>query len=606
MKDLDLLRAYEPIVRYTAGEMFFPTAVDGYLETASLWKRVRHDESGAWSATMLADSGKLTGETLPRYAAAGPEETLYLRFTEEPLGGLEYQRWRQQEKPAFYAPGRLARVGLLSRISAALFSASLLARGKVPGGTTAAAERRYRAIQARTSGPVYYGRVVRQNGYVILHYHFFYCMNDWRSSFSGVNDHEADWEQIIIYLAEERDGSLAPAWIAFAAHDYSGDDLRRRWDDPEITKEGNHPVVYAGAGSHAAYFQQGEYVTQVAIPFLRPVREGAHAFRRFWRDVLRQGDAEILVRTVDGATRIPFVDYARGDGRAIGPGQADEWAPALIDDKVPWVDGYRGLWGLDTGDILGGERAPAGPKYTREGTVRQSWYDPLGWAGLNKVPPPARAEETLEAQIAALSNELEEVEGQLDAGRTGLSRLDVEVESLQAATAPRRLQAARARDLEQRERDVSALALRRVEIEEALAACRAHLARLRSGDRGDPQAHVHHKHAPEPPGEIRRGRIAEFWAAASTGVLLLLGLALFATNAADPVVSVLLVVGAVLLVESILTRRLARMLLNVTIVLAVLASLVLLYEYFWQVCIVAVGALALLLIVENVREVRGR
>ena len=44
-----------------------------------------------------------------------------------------------------------------------------------------------------------------------------------------------------------------------------------------------------------------------------------------------------------------------------------------------------GLWGLDTGDRLAGERAPAGPKYTRTGTVRQSWNDPLGFVGLASV-----------------------------------------------------------------------------------------------------------------------------------------------------------------------------------------------------------------------------
>ena len=29
--DLELLRAYEPIVRYNQGELFYPTAVEGYL-----------------------------------------------------------------------------------------------------------------------------------------------------------------------------------------------------------------------------------------------------------------------------------------------------------------------------------------------------------------------------------------------------------------------------------------------------------------------------------------------------------------------------------------------------------------------------------------------
>ena len=36
MNDLELLRRYEPVVHYTLGEMFFPTAVDGYLQHTSL------------------------------------------------------------------------------------------------------------------------------------------------------------------------------------------------------------------------------------------------------------------------------------------------------------------------------------------------------------------------------------------------------------------------------------------------------------------------------------------------------------------------------------------------------------------------------------------
>ena len=35
--DLALLRAYEPVLRYTAGELFLPTAVEAYLAKCSLW-----------------------------------------------------------------------------------------------------------------------------------------------------------------------------------------------------------------------------------------------------------------------------------------------------------------------------------------------------------------------------------------------------------------------------------------------------------------------------------------------------------------------------------------------------------------------------------------
>ena len=36
LSDLELLRAFEPIVRYTRGELFFPTGVEGYLAECDL------------------------------------------------------------------------------------------------------------------------------------------------------------------------------------------------------------------------------------------------------------------------------------------------------------------------------------------------------------------------------------------------------------------------------------------------------------------------------------------------------------------------------------------------------------------------------------------
>ena len=35
--DLALLRAYEPVVRFTEGELFLPTAVGPYVERCGLW-----------------------------------------------------------------------------------------------------------------------------------------------------------------------------------------------------------------------------------------------------------------------------------------------------------------------------------------------------------------------------------------------------------------------------------------------------------------------------------------------------------------------------------------------------------------------------------------
>src|SRR5690606_41915205 len=35
--DLELLRRFEPVLKYTAGELFFPTDVRRYVESCSLW-----------------------------------------------------------------------------------------------------------------------------------------------------------------------------------------------------------------------------------------------------------------------------------------------------------------------------------------------------------------------------------------------------------------------------------------------------------------------------------------------------------------------------------------------------------------------------------------
>ena len=112
--------------------------------------------------------------------------------------------------------------------------------------------------------------MVRSAGYTILQYWYFYPFNDWRSTFHGVNDHEADWEMVAVYLVDDAD-QLRPAWVAASSHDHHGDALRRRWDDPNLHRENGHPIVYPGAGSHSGAFVPGDYVVSVELPALRRV-----------------------------------------------------------------------------------------------------------------------------------------------------------------------------------------------------------------------------------------------------------------------------------------------------------------------------------------------
>src|SRR5918998_4766186 len=78
--DLELLRAFEPVVRFTAGEQFFPMDVERYVRACSLWlyHPDDHDEQ-------VVPEGELTMEKLlePRTAPFGA--VFYLRFV-PPLG----------------------------------------------------------------------------------------------------------------------------------------------------------------------------------------------------------------------------------------------------------------------------------------------------------------------------------------------------------------------------------------------------------------------------------------------------------------------------------------------------------------------------------------
>jgi hypothetical protein len=210
-EDHALLRAYEPVLRFNRGELFYPMAVEGYLAECDVLAG-----TGEKDRRILVSHGEVTPGRLAA-AEAGPGESLYLRFVQEPLGRFELARWRlRPNREVLRTPGRLSRVGLFARLVDAGFTASLLLRGTVPGGTAAAAAVKYDAIRAADPRYVYHARVIRQDGWIVLHYVFFYAMNDWRSTFAGANDHEADWEQLFVFL-DDAPGGPVPAWGACAA-----------------------------------------------------------------------------------------------------------------------------------------------------------------------------------------------------------------------------------------------------------------------------------------------------------------------------------------------------------------------------------------------------
>ena len=133
----ELLRRFEPVIRFTKGEWFYPMDSEPYVDACSLWVARPGEE-----AACVVPAGELTLDRL----AQQPEDTTgavhYLKIPNPKEDGDQGRRRSKRShtnpdwpKETFHAGrGRLARVGYLSRLADALFSLTLLARGRVPGG----------------------------------------------------------------------------------------------------------------------------------------------------------------------------------------------------------------------------------------------------------------------------------------------------------------------------------------------------------------------------------------------------------------------------------------------------------------------------------------
>ncbi len=563
--DLALLRAYEPVVRFTRGEHFRPMAVGPYVARCSLWL----DDEETGRARLLVAAGELDLQRLCRAALEHPRDRLHLRYVQKPLdvATLTRRGARLRERPA--GLGRLGSVGLLARFVDAGLRGSLVLRGKVPGATGATAQLQYRDAVGDPPVCTYYGRVVHDGGYRCLQYWFFYAMNDWRSAFAGINEHESDWEMLTVYLSAGEGREPLPQWVAYSSHDYDGDDLRRRWDDPQLQRVGDSPVVYAGAGSHSGAFVPGDYLVQIQprgrIGTVVTAFERTSATIFPWLKDDRPG------------VGIPFIDYARGDGETVGPGQPLGWERELVDDSTPWVRDYRGLWGLDTRDRLGGERAPAGPRYERDGSVRASWADPLGWAGLHKVAPTeAERDELLRERVTQIDEQLAELDKRIETARDELRRKRIVAVTL-ATHGSDALAKARLRDVRTEEEAVARLCEERADLRHE---CEVHVAALAARPEAEPaQAHVRHAHLPYVPGGDVRERFLRVWSALSVPLMLAVVVALLFV----PLSPLLLVFAGAgvgfLSVEAFARRRLLAFL--VTVVALVAAGVLLWYALSW-------------------------
>jgi hypothetical protein len=184
--------------------------------------------------------------------------------------------------------------------------------------------------------PVYHYHACHDRGYLVLQYWFLYPYNDW-ASHGGNNDHEGDWEVIYVFL-DEREEARHVAYSKHVTIPFLYAPETAVWQDVE--KIGStHPVVYVGCGSHASYLRRGEHRYFV------------------------------------------YIDRAKGDHLAIGPGAEQAWGEPVLLTGKKWNSSFSGAWGalLKTwlGRVLPDTEGPSSPAQKGD-----KWLHPAKWAGL--------------------------------------------------------------------------------------------------------------------------------------------------------------------------------------------------------------------------------
>ncbi len=141
-------------------------------------------------------------------------------------------------------------------------------------------------------------------------------------------------------------------------------------------------------------------------------------------------------------------------------------------------------------------------------------------------------------------------------------------------------------------------------LRDTIGALELELERVERGDLGSPTAHLHHAMHPMPPDATRYGRLVEFWSAISIGILLLAEVAMLVTGIVPWYTALFVGFGGYVLVEAAFRRRLTQLLLRLALLLAVVSIAILAVNYATYLIIAAIAALALIVLTDNVREIR--
>jgi hypothetical protein len=376
----ELHEKYAPIMRFSRGERFFPMSAEDFLTYSALYVK------GQKAARI--PKGRVTLDDLHR---DNSQETFLRSVAIGPLDGVEVAskwgvgairliyEWAQNPVVTWTEEWARSAYGWFSEKTKAATKLfwwnnlllpkahadkkrgvrEELPRFQLPQEVRESAIEGYETSQGRDRNYTYCYRTMRQAGYLDLQYWFFYAYNDWAGGYGGFNDHEGDWEGFHVFfkLGADNRPIEPPAYVCYLGHHSR---MTKPWTHPDVEKVGTHPVIYVAAGSHASYPQAKQYPLMALYN---------------------------------------LIDYATGESLTL---DHDEWRTRINLEEAPWLSAYLGSWGtrywLSLGWVqrtlgslvssasseihLPGVSAPRGPKFSDEGSERETWRNAVSFAGI--------------------------------------------------------------------------------------------------------------------------------------------------------------------------------------------------------------------------------
>jgi hypothetical protein len=225
----------------------------------------------------------------------------------------------------------------------------------------------------------------------------------------------------------------------------------------------------------------------------------------------------------------------------------------------------------------------------------------LGWAGLDKILPPQATLIELEERLTTLAQEQQDLEAELVARREAVRKLALDVEALQATEYHRALYAHGHATLQEAQAELQGLQAQKVEATETHKALQAYLKRAQAGDWGPPDAHLHHVHHPAPPLPAQ-SRAVEVWAAISGALALLLFVGLIIFRPDNWIFWTVVIGIAFGAVESLTRGRIGNFLLTTVVVLALVATVILVFEFWRWILVLGLIGVVFHMIRDNLRE----